>query len=323
MNLGIAGNGQIVQEFLSIKDQIKNLNIVAICCRKRSEVKTKQLAQKHHIPLVETDYDVFLKNKDIDTVYVAVTNELHFEYAKKALQAGKNVIVEKPFTLTLQEGKQLYRLAGNKDRFLFEAITSIFTKGFHDIKENLPKLGPIRIVEANYSQYSTRYDDFKVAIIRPAFDSSKGGGALNDLNIYNLHMAYGLFGKPISAQYFGNFQGNVDTSGVAILRYPGFICSLIAAKDSFNDAYFNIQGEDAVMLQRTSANICGPFEIEDKSQEIEFFDGREYHDHRMVPEFNEFIRIINENDLNAYEKLEKQTLGVLEILEELKENTID
>lgn len=322
MNLGIAGNGNIVREFLSIANQIDDLKIQAICGRPSSADRTKELASKYRIPYVYSNYPDFLREKAIDTVYIAVTNDLHYEYAKKALQAGKNCIVEKPFTLTYEQGKELFHLASLKDRYIFEAITSIFTKAYSEMQRNLKSLGQVRLVEANFSQYSSRYDDFKDMIIRPAFDVTKGGGALNDLNIYNLHIAVGLFGKPQSAQYFGNIQNGVDTSGVAILRYPEFICALMAAKDSFNDSYFSIQGEKAVLIQRTSANICGPFEIEDRNQEIEYFDGKDYHKHRMVNEFKTFIKIIQDNDLNYNEKLERQTLMVLEVLEELKANTI-
>ncbi len=321
MNLGIVGNGTIVKEFLSIQDRIEDLDVRAICVRKKSRKAGSELASKYHIPQVYTDYKAFLKDKMFDTVYIAVSNDLHFEYANEALRAGKNVILEKPFALNYEEGRSLFRTAGNKDRFLFEAITSIFTEGYKHMKENLSKLGQVRIVEANFSQYSTRYDDFKEGIIKPVFDAKRGGGSLLDLNIYNLHMVYGLFGKPKHCVYYGNFQDGVDTSGVAILRYPKFTCSLIAAKDSFNDPYFNIQGEEAVLIQRTSANICGPFEIEYKNQEIEYFDGKPYHRHRLENEFREFIRIIETNDLYAYEKLREQTLGVLKIVDELNENT--
>ncbi len=322
MNLGIVGSGNIVQEFLSIADQIDNLNIKAIWGRKSSEDRTKQLASRYKIPKVFSDYNDFLSDTSFDTVYIAVTNDQHYNYTKKALQRNKNCIVEKPFTLSVEEAKELFQIANKKDRFLFEAITSLFSKAYSEMRENIGKLGRIRIVEANFSQYSSRYDDFKTGLILPAFNASKGGGALLDLNIYNLHMVVGLFGKPTKCQYFGNIQNGIDTSGVAILRYPDFICSLIAAKDSFNDSYFNIQGEDAVLIQRTSANVCGPFEIEDRNQEIEYFDGSEYHKHRMINEFETFIHIIDSNDLYYNEKLENQTISVLEIVEELKKNTI-
>lgn len=323
MKLGIVGTGKIVKEFLSISNRIDNLHIEAICGRPSSEEKTIELAERYRIPTYYSDYKTFLTNKMFDTVYVAVPNHLHYEYAKQALLKNKNVILEKPFTTNYNEGISLFRIANRRSLFIFEAITSLFTKSFKDMKEHLDELGPIRIVEANYSQYSSRYDDFKDGVILPAFDPDKGGGALNDLNIYNLHMAIGLFGMPQSAVYYGNMQHGVDTSGVAILRYPGFICSLIAAKDSFNDSYFNIQGENKVLVQRTSANICGAFEIEDRNMEVQYFDGREYHKHRMINEFVEFDKIMKNNDIITYNYLEAQTTNVLKILDELRDNTIE
>lgn len=323
MNLGIVGTGKIVNEFLSISDRIKDLEIKAICGRKKSHDKTVALAKRYRIPTNYSDYKEFLNNKDFDTVYIAVPNHLHYQFAKEALFKNKNVILEKPFTTNVNEAKSLFAIANRKDLFILEAITSLFTKSFKQMKDHLHELGPIRIVEANYSQYSSRYDDFKEGIILPAFDKNKSGGALNDLNIYNLHLAVGLFGYPEDAIYYGNMQNGIDTSGVAILRYPGFICSLIAAKDSFNDSYFNIQGENKVLIQRTSANICGAFEIEDKGVNIRYFDGREYHRHRLEYEFEAFCQIIDNDDEVAYRILEKQTINVLRLLDELHDNTVD
>ena len=82
--------------------------------------------------------------------------------------------------------------------FLWEAIINQYVPNFYKIKELLPKLGKIKIVECNFSQYSSRYNAFKEGNILPAFDYTKSGGALMDLNIYNIHFVVGLFGKPMN-----------------------------------------------------------------------------------------------------------------------------
>lgn len=74
------------------------------------------------------------------------------------------------------------------------------------IKEHLDQLGDIKIVECNYSQYSSRYDAFKRGDIAPAFNPKMGGGALRDLNIYNIHFVVGLFGRPKTVQYLANVE---------------------------------------------------------------------------------------------------------------------
>lgn len=321
MKLGIVGSGNIVNEFLKVAGRVPDLDVCALLARKGSKRRATKLAAQYNVPRVDMDAAAFFKNPDIDTVYVAVPNHLHYAFAKKALEAGKHVIVEKPFVKSAEQARELYQLADKKDRFLFEAVPPIHTEGYKKMKENIDSLGDIRIVEANYSQISSRYDDFKNGLIRPVFDVRKGGGALADLNIYNLHLTVGLFGKPRRVHYFANTQCRVDTSGVAVLQYPGFIATLTAAKDSFTDSYFNVQGENGLLLHRTPANTCGPFEIEYADQEIAYFDGAEYHTNRLEQEFGEFTRIVRENDMYTYEKLRKHTLDVQEVFEKLREST--
>ena len=70
---------------------------------------------------------------------------------------------------------------------IFEAMNLHYIPAFLSLKEDLKKLGDIKIVSFNYSQYSSRYNAFKEGTILPAFDFHKAGGALMDLNVYNIH----------------------------------------------------------------------------------------------------------------------------------------
>lgn len=73
-----------------------------------------------------------------------------------------------------------------------EAITNQYLANFTAIKEALSDIGDVKIVNINYSQYSSRYDAFKRGEIAPAFNPEMGGGALRDLNVYNIHLLVGL-----------------------------------------------------------------------------------------------------------------------------------
>jgi len=211
MKLAILGTGKIVDEVLPVLKEINGIELSAILSTPRSLEKAQKLAEIYGISQASSDYDSILANPDVDTVYVALPNHLHYDYAKKALLAGKHVICEKPFTLTLAEFEDLAKIAEQNNRILLEAITNQYLGNFAAIKDNLAKLGDIKIVECNYSQYSSRYDAFKRGEIAPAFDPAKGGGALRDLNIYNIHLVIGLFGKPEKVQYLANMERGVDT----------------------------------------------------------------------------------------------------------------
>ena len=85
MKIGVVGNGMIVGMFLHDVALVNHTEVVSLCVRPHSLEKGKKIAEEHHIPLVETDYDAFLKNPEIETVYVGIANLVHYEYAKKAL----------------------------------------------------------------------------------------------------------------------------------------------------------------------------------------------------------------------------------------------
>ncbi|BCJ99417.1 Gfo/Idh/MocA family protein [Anaerocolumna chitinilytica] len=312
MKLGIAGSGMIVKEFLTILPYLRNIDTTAICGRPSSEEKLRELAQSYNLKEVYIDYNLFLKST-IDTVYVAVPNSLHYEYTKKALEAGKNVILEKPITSTYEEAMLLNNLAREKKLFLFEAITTLYFPNYQKIRELIPQIGDIRIVQCNYSQYSKRYDSFKEGIILPAFDVNLSGGALMDLNIYNIHYVTGLFGKPKNVEYYPNIEKGIDTSGILILEYDTFKCTCIGAKDCKAPIANNIQGDKGCIYQDSPANTCEGFELLLNNQEAKPVNENCY-PHRMVNEFIEFEAMITGNQLDRCYQLLEHSLMVCEVL---------
>lgn len=192
---------------------------------------------------------MFLSDNSFDTVYIGLTNALHYQYIKDAILAGKHVIVEKPFTVTVAEAKELQELAEKHECMLFEAILSRYSKNYEHLKEELAKIGNVKLIQANFSKYSSRYDEFRKGIITPTFDKAQAGGALMDLNVYNIHFVIGLFGMPKKVQYYPNLAENgVDTSGILIMEYPDFQAVCTAAKDSTSDPFVIIQGEEGTIM---------------------------------------------------------------------------
>lgn len=312
MKLGIAGSGMIVKEFLTLIPFLENIEVTAICGRKSSEAKLRELSENYSIKNIFIEYDEFLRST-IDTVYIAVPNSLHFEFAERALKAGKNVILEKPFTSTYEEALQLSSLAKEKQLFLFEAITTLYLPNYRKIRELLPALGEIKIVQCNYSQYSKRYDSFKEGIILPAFDPELSGGALMDLNIYNLHYVTGLFGRPRNVEYYPNIEKGIDTSGILILEYDTFKCTCIGAKDCKAPIANNIQGDKGCISQDSPANSCDSFELNLNDGEVQAMNENCY-PHRMVNEFLEFEAITASKDYEQCYRLLEHSLMVCEML---------
>lgn len=320
MKIGIAGNGKIVTEMIEATKEIQGLDIIAICSRPQSKAKAEKIAQNYDIAKVYTDYDEMLQDKEINFIYVAVTNNVHYIYTKKALFAGKNVICEKPFTITAEETRELVELAKAKKLFLFEAITILYAPNYQYIKENLAKIGQLRYVQANYAQYSSRYDKYLNKDVAPAFSPEHAGGALYDLNIYNLHFVMGILGIPREVIYRANFGFNgIDTSGTMLLDYKGFTVVCSAAKDSESESGIIFQGEKGYIKLVGATNICGLVELEIKGNNKELVNKEKYN-HRMVNEFVAFSEMFNKQDfITCYENLD-HSLNVMKILEQARKS---
>ncbi|AUC24584.1 NAD(P)-dependent oxidoreductase [Streptococcus uberis] len=314
MKLTVVGTGKIVEEALPIITATNGIQVQALVSTPRSREKAKTLAGQYQIQDLYTSLDQALANPDTDTVYVATPNHLHYEMSKAALLAGKHVICEKPFTLKEAQAQELAQLAKEKKLILLEAITNLYLENFAVLKEELTNLGDIKIVDCNYSQYSSRYDAFKEGVIAPAFDPEKGGGALRDLNIYNIHLVVALFGEPTSVDYLPNMERGVDTSGILILDYTDFKVVCIAAKDCSAEVRTTIQGNKGSMIVAGESNTLPQVQVTENGIEPRVIN-KNGSEHRMAAEFRVFQAIIDERDFERAQEALDHSLMVMKVLD--------
>ncbi|WP_315305730.1 Gfo/Idh/MocA family oxidoreductase [Enterococcus devriesei] len=313
MKLGIIGTGMIVNEFLKMTTELPEIQLSAILSTERSVPKAEKLQEEYKIGATFSKTEDFLAS-EIDTVYVAVPNHLHYGFAKQALLAGKHVICEKPFTLKYDELPELKEIAEEKELILIEAVTNQYLPNYQKIKEALPEIGQVRLIECNYSQYSSRYDAFRKGEVLPAFNPKFGGGALMDINIYNIHFVLGLFGLPKGVEYYGNIQKGVDTSGILMLDYGSFKAACIGAKDSFTESHATIQGEDGTIIVKSPSSTIIETVLQHKGSEQKISEKSTHH--RMYDEFKKFDTVIREKNLAfAAEQLD-HSLAVMKVVEE-------
>ena len=96
----------IVPTFLDAAALVEEMEVYAIFAR-REEVR-KEFCEKYQIPVGYDSYEKMLADPKVDVIYVALPNNLHASFAKEALEAGKHVILEKPFTVTYAEAKEMW-----------------------------------------------------------------------------------------------------------------------------------------------------------------------------------------------------------------------
>ncbi len=315
MKVGILGTGLIVNMVMEMYSKL-DIEKTYIYSTQRSKEKAEELVEKNGFAGTFTDYDELLAS-DIDTVYVALPNSLHYQFALKAIEHGKNVIVEKPAAARLHELEELVKAAGEHDVIFVEAVNLHYIPAYQALKSDLGSVGRVRIVSMNYSQYSSRYDAFKRGEIAPAFDPEKAGGALMDLNVYNINAVVGLFGKPSEVHYTANVERGIDTSGILSLDYPDFSAVCIGAKDCQSPVVCTVQGDKGVLCVESPMSMMTSYRFV-ANDGLECSYKVEAPENRLYYEFEEFIRMINEHDTAKAGKMQEISLAVSWILDEAR-----
>ena len=283
----------------------------------RSIEKANKLKEKFGAEKSFDSLEKMLSDPEINLVYIASPNSLHYKQAKMCLLANKNVVCEKPFFTNTKELDDLIKISDDKKLFLFEAISIKYLPSLEILKNLLGQIGKISTCMINYSQYSSRFDKYKEGIVENIFKSEFSAGALADLGIYNLHLIYELFGMGEEFSYFGNINDyGVDISGSGIISYGDFSVSFTNAKDSKSENYIIVQGEEGYI--KVYGNIQEAEKIElYKDGKSEFIDIKKERDLYFY-EFAYFREIFENKDFESSKKKLIDSRNVLEMFEKLK-----
>ena len=318
LKIAVLSTSRIVAEMMAEVHTWPEVQVTALICRPQSEAKARAWAAQYNVPTVFTNEDTAYAAGGFDAVYIGTANHLHYAAAKKALQAGYHVLLEKPFTATAAEARELFSLADAKGLVLMEAITTPYLPQYAFLKEQLAQIGPVRGGMASFCARSARYDDYLAGIWNTTFDPACLGGALNDMNVYNLHLFCGLLGAPDRAEYRPTLGPNgVDTAGMALLDYGSFTAAALGAKDSGGANGMLLQGPEGYLVVEGGTNalpvvysVLGS--VRKTTRRV---DGPKADRHRMAYEFAEFARIIAESDTDAERQARQRTMTVMEVLD--------
>ena len=140
IKIAVLGTGKIIPEAIAAMQASEKFEVATIWARPHSRDKAQKLAEKFNVASVSTDLDEIFSDDSIQFVYIGLVNSVHYEYARRALEAGKNVILEKPFTTSLDSARELVNIAKYKRLFLFEAVTNLHMPNFHALKDSLGKI---------------------------------------------------------------------------------------------------------------------------------------------------------------------------------------
>ena len=267
--LGTIGSGVIVRSVLDAVQRTEGIRLAAVYSR--SGEKGRELAAEYGAEKVYTDLDSLFADGEINCVYVASPNSLHYEQAKTALLAGKHVICEKPLCPRADQVRELAALAGEKGLFLVGAAPTMFLPNYGILKRELPKVGRVKLVQGSYCQYSSRYDRLLRGEVANVFSPRFAGGCLMDINFYNVYLTVALFGAPEKAVYHANIYNDlVDTSGIMVMDYDGFAAQATGAKDTWGVNAFQISGEQGYIYIEGGSNGLAGVKVVTKDGEVCF-----------------------------------------------------
>lgn len=247
IRLAIIGTNWITEKFIDAALKTKFYQLSAVYSRQR--VTAEEFAKKHAITKIFTDINALATSSDIDAVYIASPNALHFEQAKLMLQNGKDVICEKPLTSNMIQTQALIDIAKRHNQIIFEALKTCYLPNLAQIKAYLPKLGKIHKVFLNYCQYSSRYQSYLDGNNPNTFNPVFSNGSLMDIGVYPLNVAVALWGKPLKVMADAYLLASgVDAHGTILLHYQDF--DVVVWHSKVSDSYLpsEIQGEQGALL---------------------------------------------------------------------------
>jgi predicted dehydrogenase len=187
---GILATGGIAAAFTADLVDLPDAEVVAVASR--TEASAKAFAERFGIERAYGDWDALAHDEDIDVVYVATPHSAHRVAAGLCLEAGRNVLVEKAFTLNAREADELVALARGRGSFLMEAMWMYCNPMIRRLKALVDDgaIGEVRTVQADFGLAGPFPPAHRLR------DPEQGGGSLLDLGVYPVSFAQLLLGEP-------------------------------------------------------------------------------------------------------------------------------
>lgn len=174
-----------------INPAISHPEVVIQAIAARSAARASAFAAKHSIPDTYTSYQALIDSPTIDVVFIPLPNSLHFEWAVRALRAGKHVLLEKPSVDTASEAERLFglpELKGEKAPVLLEAFHARFHPAVHKFLQFVSPEEVVRVeTESMIPWWLARKDGIE-------FNFDMGGGSMMQLGTYNMAILRMVFG---------------------------------------------------------------------------------------------------------------------------------
>lgn len=308
--IGVVGTSDITEKFISVVKECALLSLKAVYSR--SMEKAERFAAKHGIDKCFDNLEKMAEDPELDAVYIASPNFMHHRQSLVFLQHGKHVLCEKSVAVNYREVQEMVETARRNQVVFLEAMRSSYDPGLGVIRENLKKLGKIRMIKFWNGRYSSKYSAFLEGKPQNIFSPECAAGALMDMGVYCVHPLIELFGMPdqVLASCV-KLSNGIDGAGIFLASYPEMIAEISYSKIANGRMESEIQGEKGTMY---ITEIMSPRDVR-----IEYVDGRVEQllipgcDNNMCYEAEFFARAIQEHmDITAYQQASLDSIRLMD-----------
>jgi len=256
---GILGPGGIARAFTSDL-RTAGLDVVAVGSRRLESAQA--FAADFDIPHAHGSYEELVADPDVDIVYIATPHPMHAANALLALEAGKHVLVEKPFTLTAAEAEAVRDAAAERGLLAMEAMWTRYLPHMIRIREIVASgvLGELRALTADHTQLISSDPAHRLNALE------LGGGALLDLGVYPVSFAWDILGEPLSIVASARLgETGADTEVATIMAHAsGALSTTLSASRAAGPNTASVIGTEArididrVWYSPTSFRVVAP-----------------------------------------------------------------
>lgn len=307
IKLGCVGAGRIAKRMCRESRYVSGINFDYIYARNIE--KAQKFAEDNDLKFYTDNYGEFLD--EVDAVYIATPHLTHYEFAKRAILAGKHVLCEKPLVLEKEQAEELYKLAKEKNVVLFEAIKTAYAPGFIRLISIAKSgvIGEIKDVNATFTKLMADRNCRE-------FDPQQAGGSITELATYPLVAIIKLLGLDYESldSFSYKDENGIDLYSKIIVKYKNAIATA--------NVGLGVKSEGELIISGTKGYIVVPapwwkteyFEVryEDPNKIDRYFvkfdeDGLRY-------EVADFLNSIVNNVDNIQLKNE-ESIKIVEIIE--------
>ena len=308
VRLGIIGTGRIAPRFLKETSFVSGIEVT--CAYNPEKDSASAFEQEYQVKTLTEDFEAFLE--DVDAVYVASPNETHSGYVRKALEAGKHVLCEKPMTFTYAEAVELYELASKQKVTLMEGIRTAYLPGFQQLLSVARDgtIGTICDVEACFTRIGTPGS-------REMTDA-RYSGAFLEYGSYTMLPIIKLFGKEYESVEIDSVYGKdgIDIFTKVQFRYKNGMATAKAGAGVKSEGQLVVSGTKGYIIAKSPWWLTKSFDV--RYEDPNRVDHHEAHflgEDGLRYEIAEFMSKVNGTGGNDYMLTAGESIAMADVVE--------